>query len=485
MPAFLPAVAVLLPFAGGVISYFMRKRLAAFKKPFVIGITALTSAFVWLCVFFSRGSDVTLFYFTDTLRVGLCPDGIGLFFAALASVMWIFTVIYAFEYMKGKEHLNMFFAFFTAAYGATLGIAMSADLLTMYFFYEILTLVTLPLVIQPMTKKAIRAGRKYLYMSLGGSAFAFIGLVILIHQTGQAEFVSGGIYDNALDTTGLVAYLLTFLGFGVKSAVFPLHIWLPAASVAPTPVTALLHAVAVVKSGVFAIIRVTYYCYGVEAIRGTWAQYTALIIAIITIVYGSAMALRERHFKRRLAYSTVSNISYIVFGAMLLSEAGLAAALMHFLFHSVTKIAAFMNAGAVIETTEREYIFRLDGLGRKMPVTFGCFTVSALSLTGIPLFCGFFSKWNLCTAALADGGAYGIVGVAALLISALFTAIYMFSIVIRAFFRQGEDLEDVHEANWRMSWIALPLALFMALAFILMPQLSQYFNSIASAAFAA
>lgn len=162
MPAFLPAVAVLLPFAGAVISYFMRKRLAAFKKPFVIGITALTSAFVWLCVFFSRGSDVTLFYFTDTLRVGLCPDGIGLFFAALASVMWIFTVIYAFEYMKGKEHLNMFFAFFTAAYGATLGIAMSADLLTMYFFYEILTLVTLPLVIQPMTKKAIRAGRKYL-----------------------------------------------------------------------------------------------------------------------------------------------------------------------------------------------------------------------------------------------------------------------------------------------------------------------------------
>ena len=307
MPAFLPAVAVLLPFAGAVISYFMRKRLAAFKKPFVIGITALTSAFVWLCVFFSRGSDVTLFYFTDTLRVGLCPDGIGLFFAALASVMWIFTVIYAFEYMKGKEHLNMFFAFFTAAYGATLGIAMSADLLTMYFFYEILTLVTLPLVIQPMTKKAIRAGRKYLYMSLGGSAFAFIGLVILIHQTGQAEFVPGGIYDNALDTTGLVAYLLTFLGFGVKSAVFPLHIWLPAASVAPTPVTALLHAVAVVKSGVFAIIRVTYYCYGVEAIRGTWAQYTALIIAIITIVYGSAMALRERHFKRRLAYSTVSN----------------------------------------------------------------------------------------------------------------------------------------------------------------------------------
>ena len=144
-----------------------------------------------------------------------------------------------------------------------------------------------------------------------------------------------------------------------------------------------------------------------------------------------------------------------------------------------------MNAGAVIETTEREYIFRLDGLGRKMPVTFGCFTVSALSLTGIPLFCGFFSKWNLCTAALADGGAYGIVGVAALLISALFTAIYMFSIVIRAFFRQGEGLEDVHEANWRMSWIALPLALFMALAFILMPQLSQYFNSIASAAFAA
>ena len=485
MSELFPVIALLLPFAGAVASYFFRNKYQSLKKPFVIGVTVLTSVFSWLSILFSRGVSVTLFSFTDRLTIGLKLDGLGCFFTGLVSVLWIFAIIYAFEYMKEKEHLNMFFAFFTAVYGAVLGIAMSADLLTMYFFYEILTLTTLPLVIQPMTKKAIRAGRKYLYLSLGGSAFAFIGLVILLHRTGGLEFIAGGIYDSTIGGSELVAYFLTFLGFGIKSVIFPFHIWLPAASVAPTPVTALLHAVAVVKSGAFAIIRVTYYCYGITAIKGTWAQYAALILAEITIVYGSSIALKERHFKRRLAYSTVSNISYIVFGAMLLSPEGLAAALMHFLFHSLTKLAAFMTVGAVVETTGREYIFQLDGLGRKMPVTFGVFTVSALSLTGIPVFCCFFSKWALCSAALSSESTIGIWGVVALLISALLTAIYMISVPIRAFFAKGEALDSVHEAPWQMSWLLVPLAAVITLAALFMPQISEYFNVLASSAFIA
>lgn len=485
MTDLLPVITLLLPFAGAVVAYFFRNKYKGLKKPFVIGVTVLTSVLAWVSMFISKGKDITLFRFTDSLTIGLKLDGLGCFFTGLVSVLWIFAIIYAFEYMKEKEHLNMFFSFYTAVYGAVLGISMSADLLTMYFFYEILTLTTLPLVIQPMTKKAIRAGRKYLYLSLGGSAFAFIGLVILLHHTSSLEFIPGGIYDSKLAGSELVAYFLTFLGFGIKSVIFPFHIWLPAASVAPTPVTALLHAVAVVKSGVFAIIRVTYYCYGITAVKGTWAQYAALILAEITIVYGSSIALKERHFKRRLAYSTISNLSYIVFGAMLLSPEGLAAALMHFLFHSVTKLASFMTVGAVVETTEREYIFQLDGLGRKMPVTFGVFTVSALSLTGIPIFCCFFSKWELCSAALSDGGIFGTFGVAALLISALLTAVYMISVSIRAFFAKGENLDGIHEAPWQMSWLIVPLALFITLVSFFMPPVSGYFSSLASSAFIA
>lgn len=482
MTAFLPIITMLLPFAAAVISYFFRNKYLKFKKPFVIAATCLTSALTWLCILLCKGGRSTLFYFTNRLKIELRLDDLGCFFAGLVSVLWIFAIIYAFEYMKGEEHLNMFFAFYIAAYGAVLGITMSANLLTMYFFYEVLTLVTLPLVIQPMTKKAIRAGRKYLYLSLGGSAFAFIGLILLLSHTGSLEFIPGGAYDSPLRGVELTAYFLTFLGFGVKSAIFPLHIWLPSASVAPTPVTALLHAVAVVKSGVFAIIRVTYYCYGVNAVQGTWAQYAALILAEITIVYGSSMALKERHFKRRLAYSTVANISYIVFGAMLLTKSGLAAAMMHFLFHSVTKLSAFMAAGAVVKTTGREYIFQLDGLGRKMPVTFGIFTVSALSLTGVPLFCCFFSKWALCSAALETESSVGAWGVAALLLSALFTAVYMISVPIRAFFAKGEETEGIHEAGWQMSWLLVPLAVFIVCAAFFMSGIGEYFTALAASA---
>ncbi len=480
MANILTVVTVILPFVCGIASYFIKGNA---KKPFVISSTVLTSVLTWAAVYFSVGQSVVLFNFTETLKITLSPDRLGCFFALLVSVLWIFAAVYAFEYMKEKEHQNMFFAFYTATYSAVLGISFSGDLMTMYFFYELLTLLTLPLIIQPMTKKAIRAGRKYLYLSLGGSAFAFIGLVLLIHHGGSHQFVPGGFYSEKLEGVELIGYFLSFLGFGVKAAVFPLHVWLPSASVAPTPVTALLHAVAVVKSGVFAIIRVTYYCYGALAISGTWAQYTALIIAEITILYGSAMALKERHFKRRLAYSTVSNISYIIFGAMLLTEWGLMAGLMHFVFHSLTKLIAFSSAGAVMEHTGREYLFELDGLGKKMPVTFGIFAVSALSLTGIPLFACFISKWELCRAALEQSSAIAVIGVFILLISALLTAIYMLSIVIRAFFAKGENTDNVTEANWKMNWLFAPIAIAITISFAFMPQIYELISAVAKSAF--
>lgn len=207
---------------------------------------------------------------------------------------------------------------------------------------------------------------------------------IIIYGSG-AGFTMGGILSPAAFENKnllLTVYVLAFMGFGVKAAVFPLHGWLPKASVAPTPVTALLHAVAVVKAGAFAVIRLTYYSYGADFLRGTWAQYVVMGVAVFTILFGSSAALKQVHFKRRLAYSTVANLSYILFGVTLMSEAGLNAGVLHMLFHSIIKIGAFFAAGAVLHNTGKEYISELDGLGKKMPVTFTAFTVFALSLTG-------------------------------------------------------------------------------------------------------
>ena len=257
------------------------------------------------------------------------------------------------------------------------------------------------------------------------------------------------------------------MGFSVKAAMWPFGAWLPKAGVAPTPVTALLHAVAVVKAGAFAVMRVTYYCFGTEFLRGTWAQTVLMIFVIFTIVYGCSRALKETHLKRRLAYSTMSNLSYILFGVVLMTPAGLVGALSHMIFHAAMKICSFFCAGAVIYKTERNYIHELDGFGRKMPKVFIIFTISGMALMGVPGLCGFVSKWNLAKAAVESTHPLAVAGIAALLISALLTAIYMMTISVRAFF-PGKDFDyskisDVEDPNWMM---ILPLVLFVIAMFI-------------------
>lgn len=260
-----------------------------------------------------------------------------------------------------------------------------------------------------------------------------------------------------------VFYLIGFLGFGVKAAIFPMHRWLPKASVAPTPVTALLHAVAVVKSGAFAVIRLTYYSYGTDLIRGTWAQYTVMAVAIFTIFFGAVMAVKEQHWKRRLAYSTVANLSYVLFGVTLMTPEGLSAGLLHMAFHAEIKILAFFCAGSLLHNTGRQYLKELRGVGYRMPLTFGCFTVSALALTGIPPFCGFVSKWHLLTAAADSGDSLAYFGAAVLLFAALLTAVYMLTVVCAAWFPGKDDdtaaLSSIHEANWKMT---LPMSILAA-----------------------
>ena len=458
---------ILIPFIAGILVPVLPFGKRWQKEVFLETAVVVNSILVWYLLLHHSDSTFLLAHFTGNLNVSFRVDGMSMVFAGLVSALWPFATLYAFEYMTKEEHENVFFLFYTVTYGVTLGIAFAANLLTMYFFYELLTLVTVPLVMHTLTREAVLASRKYLYYSLGGAAFAFIGLIMVIVYGSTTDFILGGVFDLAKidENTNvlLFIYVMAFMGFGVKAAVCPFNSWLPQAGVAPTPVTALLHAVAVVKSGAFAILRLTYYSFGTDFLKGTWAQDVVMAIVMFTIVYGCSRAVKETHLKRRLAYSTISNLSYILFGAVIMTPLGLAAALSHLVFHAIMKISSFFCAGAIMHQTDRHYIHELDGLGYKMPCIFGIFTLSSLALMGVPGLAGFISKWNLASAAAESGNPLAYGGVACLLVSALLTAIYMLSIVVRAFF-PGKDFDygtvaEAKDPNWKM---LVPLFVFSA-----------------------
>ena len=451
-------LAVLLPLLGGGLLPLTHRKGTKVMYAAVYVITILTSVLTWALILTCKTDSFTAVTLTKELTLTLRFDGLGRFFAGIVATLWPLTVLYAWEYMKHEERQTAFFTFFTMTYGVTLGVAMSANLFTMYAFYELLTLATVPLVMHPMTRRAVRAAKTYFSFSLGGAALAFTSIMYLIGNGYGENFRFGGFLESGYggsENLMLVFYTLGFLGFGVKAALCPFHVWLPKASVAPTPVTALLHAVAVVKSGVFAVIRLTWYAYGTGVLSGTWAQKFVMALAIFTIFFGATKAVKEQHWKRRLAYSTVANLSYILFGVSMMTQAGLTAGLLHMAFHAEIKILAFFCAGAVLHSTGREYLSQLSGLGKKMPITFGCFAVSALALTGIPPFSGFVSKWHLLTAAADTQNGLAYLGAGVLLFGALLTAMYMFTVVCRAFFpcagSEDEKLPAEREVSWRMT----------------------------------
>ena len=459
-------IAVLIPLLGGA-ALFLAKDLE-YKRLQVICeiLTVLTSILVWTLVFHRPEEEILLFQLTGNLRIILKLDGLGCIFAGLVAFLWPLANLYAFEYMSHDEkRRHVFFGFYIMTYGVTLGIAFAGNILTLYFFYELLTLVTVYLVMHPMHKKAIRASRMYLYYSLGGAAFAFLSIICLTIFGDTTNFVLGGVLDmekvSAHPNWVLTMFLLAFCGFGVKAALFPFHGWLPRASVAPTPVTALLHAVAVVKSGAFAIIRIIYYSYGADFLRGTWAQYVVMAMAMLTILYASTMAVKEIHLKRRLAYSTISNLSYILLGATMMTPLGMIGAISHLVVHAFMKICGFFCVGAVMHQTDRNYLAEIEGLGRKMPVIFGCFTIAGISLAGIPPMAGFISKWNIGTAALMSENPLGYAAMGVLLYSAFMTAIYMGVIILKAWFPRktctNTFSEKDRDPNWKMK---LPILVF-------------------------
>lgn len=405
----------------------------------LISVTLTSLLLAGIMIWGKDREPAELFRLSDQFRFVLHLDGKGKVFLGIAALLWPPAMLYAGEYMKHEKRKGNFFLWYTVAYGPAVLLGTAGNLFTLYMAYELLTLCTVPLVWHGRDRVSERAAVLYLLFLVGGASLGFIAM------SGLGTLGTGSFSSNAGVTESIrqsewfrTLCLVGFLGFGVKAAVLPLSRWLPTASVAPTPVTALLHAVAVVNAGVFAVMRLLYDAVPCEALRGTWVQTAMLLLSALTIVYGAMMAVREKHIKRRLAWSTVSNLSYMLFGLSLLTGHGLVGGLAHMFFHSLMKIVLFLCAGGIMICSGRSMTGQMHGLGRKMPFLFGCFTLSAVSLLGVPPLPGFVSKYELVTAAFEEGSAAALCGAAALLIAAVLTAVYLFSIVYPAFF-MAED----------------------------------------------
>ena len=375
------------------------------------------------------------------IYIGFKVDAFGEIFAITASSLWILVSIYSIGYMRAlKEHAQTryFFAFCLAIFGG-LGVALSANLLTMFLFYEIITVSTYPLVIHEQTPEALRAGHKYFAYLITAGAFLLFGIMTLYYFTGTTEFTAGGIQalGSAPQLIAIVLFFCFLLGF-MKAAWMPFHSWLPTAMVAPSPVSALLHAVVVVKAGVFGIVRLVCYVYGVDLMHELNLWLVLAIIASFTMIVGSFFAIAQDDLKKRLAYSTISQLSYIILGAALLTPNGVRGAMLHIPFHGYMKITLFLCAGAIIVATKKKKISEMAGIGKTMPITMLAFSVAALGMVGIPPVAGFISKFYLCLGAWAVPSPYGMMFLAVILISSLLDVIYFFPIIYTAFFKKPE-----------------------------------------------
>ncbi len=430
--------------------------------------TILISALTFSIVFSFYNQSFTVVEFNDILSISFKIDALGAIFISLISFLWPFASVYASKYMTHEGGEKKFFAYYTMTFGTVIALSFSANMLTMYLFYEVLSFITLPLVIHNNKQRDLYAGKVYIMYSVLGASISFVGMMLFMYNTGTWQFNSGVLNGVSNDNMLLIAYILMFTGFAVKAGIFPFNKWLIAAGVAPTTVTALLHAVAVVKSGVFAVMRVTYYLYTPEYLLGTYAQYTAMILSIITIIFGSSMAMKNKHLKRRFAYSTVSQLSYILLAVSSMSIYGLVAAMMHTIFHALIKIVIFYTAGNVMFVNHKEYVSDIEGYGKKMKLTFVSFTISSIALIGIPPFGGFSSKFSIATSVISVGGWIGFIGVLALMISALLTAMYLLQIAVLAFIPHNDfdnaKLKKVSEAPKEMSYTLAILTTVMVIA---------------------
>lgn len=464
-----PFLAVAIPFIAAIFIAFSRKYPNVRETWSVIASVLMFGTIVSMVSGVLDGNYYVwnICQITDTVNLELKTDPAGMLFATLAALLWIPINFYSIGYMrcnKEKEQTG-YFAAFAICMCAVMGIAMASNLLTFFIFYEILTLASYPLVLHKRNEEALLASRKYLIYTLISGQLFLAGVVAVYCIAGTMDFTAGGFLTQDMAPAWVLQtiFCLMILAGSVKAAVMPLHGWLPAAMIAPTPVSALLHAVAVVKTGVFCILRVIGFVFGPKLLTELNIIDVLAWAAAASILISSLIALRQDHLKKRLAFSTIGQLSYIVLGAALLSPLSIKGAYLHLVAHAVMKITLFMCAGVIIARTHRNNISELYGIAKKMPITMACFTIASLGIAGMPFLVGFVSKWNLALGALQSGKAlYVFVWFA----SAILALSYLMPVCQIAYFKRDpyEKFRTYGDLSYRM---LIPICFTALLAVVL------------------
>jgi multicomponent Na+:H+ antiporter subunit D len=466
--SFKPFLAVLVSLIAALLILLTGERRKNLRETWTVLAAAIKFSLIFSMVGpILEGSVVecSLFSIVPGLTLQFRVDAFGLVFGLVSSGLWILTSIYSIGYMRSlQEHSQTrYFFCFALALSATVGIAFSANLLTLYIFYELLTISTWPLVAHKETPEALAAGRKYLVYTLTSSTLLLFSVATIFFLTGTLDFAPGGFLAQGSPTMLTILFAALILGFGVKAAIIPIHEWLPSAMIAPTPVSALLHAVAVVKAGVFGCLRVILYVFGPDLLRDLGLSIPLAVLVSFTILAAGLIALGQDNLKRRLAFSTINSLSLIILGAVLLSRSGMTGGILHLVNHAFLKITLFFCAGAIYVKTHKESVSQLDGIGKKMPITMGAFAIGALGMAGVPPLNGFISKWYLCLGALE---AHQIIFLGVILISALLDAAFFFPIVYSAFFKLPKD-ESASPFAEAPIFLVIPMAITALMSIIL------------------
>lgn len=452
------------------------------------GTGLIVTVFLSLTVVLGENMQIELFSLGKNMNLYFQVDSLGRLFALVVTVVWVLAGFYAFEYMKHEKEEKRYFGFYLIVFGVLLALDFAGSMLTYYLFYEMMTLLSVPLILHSKSKEAIMGSLKYLFYSLFGAYMVLFGIYFLNKYASTLNFSAGGALNMEIAAGNegilLVAAFCMIIGFSVKAGMFPLHGWLPTAHpVAPAPASAVMSGI-IVKMGVLGVIRVVYFMFGTKFLQGTWVQSVWLILALITVFLGSMMAYREKVFKKRLAYSTVSQASYILFGLALLQPEAFTGSLLHVIFHAVIKSTLFMCVGAIIYKTGKTSVDELRGIGKEMPRTIWCYTFASLALIGIPPASGFISKWYLAIGSLKSGiSTFSWLGPVILLVSALLTAGYLLPVTIQSFLPGSDYDYGKMEKKEPVKMMLVPIAILavLTIAFGVFPNpLTDYISSIVS-----
>jgi len=481
-----PLLAVLVTLIAGLLILFTGERNRNLREFWTILASVVKFSIVLSMIPLVLGGrmlEFTIIQLTPGVALQFRVDQFGLFFGVLASALWIATSVYSIGYVRGlDEHgQTRYFFNFAMCLSATMGIAFAGNLLTLFIFYEILTVATYPLVAHKEIEDAIMGGRKYLAYTLTAGVVILFAIIFVYSLTGTLDFKPGGfLFGHGSSPTLILLFALLILGFGVKAALMPLHEWLPTAMIAPTPVSALLHAVAVVKAGVFGCLRIILYVFGPELLHQLDLWLVLAYFAAFTVVVSGLYALAQDNLKRRLAFSTINNLAIIVMGAALVTSSSITGSIFHMGSHGFMKITLFFVAGAIFVKTRKENVSQLDGLGRQMPLTMGAFSIGAMGIAGTPPICGFISKWYLAMGSLEAGQ---VIFLFVLLISALLDVAYFFPIIYNSFFKAPKEGTNPRfdEASMKMV-VPLMITAIISLILGIVPNAFFHFFDIASTA---